>query len=353
MPGKGAFKRCVEEVSARGGVRSPAGVCATAGRKKYGAQKFQQMAAAGRRRSRKNTALDEALDQVLSFSPVGSALKAVEQQREKLQRKMARETKKSNAGRGSWRKTVKRTKKALRRLGVSDWDAPIQSKREFKKSRRNAERLRQLPTTAKHPTPLAVPASWFDRRKKGKRKNPRNPVGAAQARYESFHGRPSEELIEITTPIHEHSVVSGIGELRKLVVIAPDGRIVTIKNFGVNRAGQMCILSQNEEATQLFIDGGDQSVNLEDFGILEPYHEWETLGEVRNVYYFTTKDHLGDDGGTATYNHKFGGIGEFRTSTGRKVRRRSRKPTLIYDVRNRLLYFSGGGYTLPDEGIAN
>lgn len=325
MPGKGAFRRCVEKVSARGGVRSPGGVCATAGRKKYGKQKFQAMAAAGRRRARKNSALDHALDQVLSFSPVGSALKAVEQQREKLQRKMSREkTKKKNAGRGSWRKTKKQTKKALRRLGVTDWDRPISQK----KPKRRAN--------------------------KGGRRNPRNPVDAARARYESFHGRPSEELLEIATPIHEHSVVSGLGELRKLVVIAPDGRKVTIKNFGVNRAGQPAILSQNEAATQLFIDGGDQSVNLEDFGIFEPYHEWETLGEVQNVYYFTTKDHLRpEDGGTATYNHRFGGMGEFRTSTGRKVRRRSRRPTLIYDARNQLLYFAGGGYTLPDEGIAN
>ena len=28
-------------------------------------------------------------------------------------------------------------------------------------------------------------------------------------------------------------------------------------------------------------------------------------------------------------------------------------PTIIYDVRNRLLEFAGGGYTIPDEGIAN
>src|SRR5271155_4763181 len=149
MPGKGAFKRCVEKVSARGGVRSPGGVCAAAGRKKYGARKFQAMAAAGRRR--KNSADEELgslLDSVLSASPTGSALKAIESQREKLQRKMTREKKNP-----SWRKTVKRTKKSLRRLGVSDWDAPIAEKRRFKKS---------------------------------KRKNPRNPIGSAREAYQAF-----------------------------------------------------------------------------------------------------------------------------------------------------------------------
>jgi hypothetical protein len=323
MPGKGAFKRCVEKVGARGGVRSPAGVCAAAGRKKYGKRKFQAMAAAGRRR--KNDSLDSTIDHLLSFSPTGSALKVIEGQREKLQKKMRREEAKKNKGRR-------------------------------RKSRKNAVELRQLPTTAKHPSPLAVPASWLDRRKpskKKKRNGRRNPVTSAQQRYESFHGRPSEELIEISTPMHEHSVVAGIGELRKLVVISPEGRKVTIKNFGFNHAGQPALLTMNEAATQLFIDGGDQSVNLEEFGILEPYREWETLGQVKDVYYFTTKDHLGDDGGTATYHHKFGGIGVYKTSSGKQVRRRSRLPDLIYDTRNRLLYFSGGGYTLPDEGIAN
>ena len=324
MPGKGAFKRCVESVSARGGVRSPRGVCAAAGRKKYGKRKFQAMAAAGRRRKNSSSELNQALDSVLSLSPTGSALKAIESQREKLQRKMSRENKKRRTN-ASWRKTTKRTKKALRRLGVSDWDAPIAEKRKYKATR-----------------------------KKRKNRGARNPIDSAQARYERFHGRPSGELIDIVTPMHEHTVVAGIGELRKLVVIAPEGRKVTIKNFGVNQAGQGALLTMNEAATQLFIDGGDQSVNLEDFGILKPWREWETLGQVTDVYYFTTKDHLGYDGGTATYHHKFGGMGEFIVpSTGRKVRKRSRLPDLIYDTRNRLLYFSGGGYTLPDEGIEN
>jgi hypothetical protein len=323
MPGKGAFKRCVEKVSARGGVRSPSGVCAAAGRKKYGARKFQAMAAAGRRRNSPESDLSQGLDSLLSLSPTGTALQAIEKQREKLQRKMSRENKRKNP---SWRKTVKRTKKSLRRLGVSDWNAPIAEKRRYKQSRKN-------------------------RRKKS---NPRNPIDTAQQAYQAFHGRPSSELIEIVTPMHEHTVTAGIGDLKKLVVISPDGRVVTIKNFGVNRQGIGALLTMNEARTQLFIDGGDQSVSLEDFGILEPFREWETLGQVKKVYYFTRKDHLGRDGGTATYHHTFGGMGEFRVpSTGKLVRRRSRLPDLIYDTRNQLLYFSGGGYTLPDEGIEN
>lgn len=330
MPGRGAFDRCVAAVRASGSASSPAGVCAAAGRKKYGAQKFQQMAAAGRRRAaRKNTSfndeLNSALNQLLSYSPTGTALKAIETQREKLQRKLQRENRKAkNAGRKSWRKTVKRTKTAMRRLGVSEWDQPIAEKRKYKQSRKT---------------------------NRG-RKNPRNPVDSAQAAYEAFHGQPSEELIDIVTPIHEHSVVAGVGELRKLVVTARDGRKVTISNFGVNQHGQKAYLSMNEARTQLFIDGGDQSVNLKDFAIREPHHETETLGKVEKVYYFTTKKHLRpEDGGTATYRHQFGGMVEVPKPGGGFARRRSEKPDLIYDVRNKLLHFSGGGYTLPDEGI--
>ena len=53
-PGRGAFERCVRSVAASGTAASPRGVCAAAGRKKYGAKKFQAMAAAGKRRAAKN-----------------------------------------------------------------------------------------------------------------------------------------------------------------------------------------------------------------------------------------------------------------------------------------------------------
>ena len=48
-PGQ-AFKRCVKAVTERGGAYDPRAVCAAAGRKKYGAKKFQAMALAGKKR---------------------------------------------------------------------------------------------------------------------------------------------------------------------------------------------------------------------------------------------------------------------------------------------------------------
>ena len=218
-PGKGAFECCVAAVTTKGGAADPRAVCAAAGRKKYGAKKFQAMAKAGKR-------------------------------------------------------------------------------------------------------------------KHAKRSNParKNPEDAAAARYESFHGREPESVTEVTRTIHEHSVLSGIGKLVQLDIAAIDGKgIVEVKGF------RGALLAQNEKATQLFIEGGDQKVSPGDFGIKHP-HEKEVLGACVAVWYDTQKDHLGRDGGKAVYHHKFGGKG-------------SRLPMIVYDVPNQLLEFAGGGYTLPDVGI--
>lgn len=50
---KTRFQKCVESVQARGGAYSARGVCAAAGRKKYGAGKFAAMAKAGKKRAAK------------------------------------------------------------------------------------------------------------------------------------------------------------------------------------------------------------------------------------------------------------------------------------------------------------
>jgi len=176
---------------------------------------------------------------------------------------------------------------------------------------------------------------------KKRKRNPRNPIPDAQDRYEAFHGRPSEQLTTVRTTMHEHSVLAGIGELRKMVILTPDGKYKVILRF----AKPYPILSMNEAATQLFIEGGDQSVDLKEFGI-EDAHESEVLGTLRDIYYYTTKDHLGpEDGGTAVYKHKFG------TKHLIFGKRRTPRPTVLYDVPNRLLSIAGGGYSIPDEGI--
>lgn len=172
----------------------------------------------------------------------------------------------------------------------------------------------------------------------------RNPVDAAAETYEYFHGRPPAEVVDIETAVQYHTVLSGIGKLLALEIFAIDGsRMVRIEHF------KGALLCQNEKRSQLYIEGGDQAVNLRDFGIAD-CHELEILGALTSVVYFTTKDHLDPrDGGTAAYDHKFGGEG--RQKKHAFGRNGSRLPLVGYDVRNRLLSIQGGGYELPAEGI--
>jgi hypothetical protein len=173
----------------------------------------------------------------------------------------------------------------------------------------------------------------------GKRKNPED---TAAIRYEYFHGKKPDEDIDVRYTMHEHTVLSGIGKLMKLEILAINGnRKVSLEGF------KGALLAQDEKGKQLYIVGGDQSVNLKDFGITQS-HELEILGALTCVIYFTTKKHLTPaTGGTANYDHKFGN----GARTYRFGQRGTRFPLVGYDVRNKLLSIQGGGYELPSEGI--
>jgi sulfur carrier protein ThiS len=157
-----------------------------------------------------------------------------------------------------------------------------------------------------------------------------NPADAAAAKYEEFHGRPSEETVTVKREIHYHKHLASLGKLKKLVVVSREGYNVPIDRF------KGAILCENEKGTQLYVEGGDQAVDLSQFGIdPDEAHEMEVLGDVIQVLYFTRKDHLGKEGGIANYDHKF----------------EEPYPELQYDVRNEQLIFSGGRYVILPEGI--
>ena len=171
----------------------------------------------------------------------------------------------------------------------------------------------------------------------------KNPADAAAERYEYFHGRPPANETVVKTPIQRHGVLSGIGELKELVILAIAGdRQVKLEGF------KGALLAETEKGTQLYIKGGDQSVSLKDFGISQA-HEAEILGALLNVVYFTTKDHLQPkDGGTANYKHKFGKGRTVKYAFGKKG---ARLPMVGYDTRNKLLSIQGGTYKIVAEGI--
>jgi hypothetical protein len=168
-----------------------------------------------------------------------------------------------------------------------------------------------------------------------------NPATASAEAFEEFHGFAPSEVITVTKKIHYHKHLAAAGKLTHLDVWGVDETGHKITGF------KGSFLAFNEEKNQLFVEGGDQAVNLEDFGI-DPPHELETLGRLTDIGYQTNKTHLGDEGGEAVYVHKF-------RSTNRNgkhvVVKIARYPDLIYDVRNEQLLFSGGSYEILREGI--
>lgn len=183
-----------------------------------------------------------------------------------------------------------------------------------------------------------------------------NPAAGAIDVYEQFHGHPPKELVTVATDVHYHSHLAGLGTLKYFVVDGIDGEQHRIEGFG------KAILCSNELpeierirgnlGNQLFVVGGDQSFNLEEFGITSP-HEMETLGEIVEIGYFTTKDHLGDEGGKAIYFHHFGEEGTVRKQQGRDVYDGGAPPDLIYRLRDQRFEISSGSYTITPEGIVN
>jgi hypothetical protein len=196
-------------------------------------------------------------------------------------------------------------------------------------------------------------------------KKRRNSVSASEREYESFHGRAPEQDAIIDTIMHEHKNLPAIGELCWLVIrYEVDGEEddVTLEDF---EGAFLCMNEQRAERPQLYIEGGNQKVDLKQFDIGPPLHENETLGRLVCVAYYTTKDHLGDeDGGEAEYVHVIEapldeeefdewGLDEMGLDWNdiEEETQRSTGPDVIYDTRNKLLLLSGGSYSLPDEGI--
>lgn len=172
------------------------------------------------------------------------------------------------------------------------------------------------------------------KRSKFTRHNParkRNPEQAAARAYEDTHGQPPKVETLVETKIAYHKNLAGMGRLLELQIERMDRKgVVTVTGFGKD-----CILALNENQTQLFIVGGNQAVDLKCFGI-RTKHEKQVLGLCRSVTYFTEKVHLIEkDGGKGAYEHKF----------------KDPKPFIVYDARNKLLSFAGGGYSIPAEGI--
>jgi hypothetical protein len=178
-----------------------------------------------------------------------------------------------------------------------------------------------------------------------------NPEDLAAEAYERFQGHPPERVDIFLTREHEHEYTAQVGELMELVIV-PEGQRKGIRLHGFRGTR----LTMNEKLAdpgayfdQLYLVGGDQSVDVNAFGIKRP-HEQEVLGKAVDIVYYTTKTHLRpQDGGEADYHHRFA-----EETAGRNAHLRIVKsPTATYHMLNRTIELWGGIYTLDPEGIRN
>ena len=137
-----------------------------------------------------------------------------------------------------------------------------------------------------------------------------NPESSSMDMYSSFHGRPSRETVEITETIHDHDNVAALGTCCGFLIVAGS------KQFAIGLSGYTwspradgpgkkkggfvktdpaaddVFLSSNEEGTQMFVDGGDQELDLSSLGITgrEAEKEAIVIGDVAMVAYETEKE---------------------------------------------------------------
>lgn len=185
-------------------------------------------------------------------------------------------------------------------------------------------------------------ASGTRSNRKRTKKNSSAEFEAAAEASEEFHGTKPHEVIKVKTPIFEHENLADLGALVKMEIISVNGGLVHLSKF----KGAHLARSPKGYPPQLYIEGGDQSVDLSAFGIRSP-HECEVLGHLKFITYFTTKHHLGNDGGEANYRHRFND-GEALITP-----KKTNRPTVLYDVNNKLLSIAGGEYEILPEGIDN
>lgn len=169
-------------------------------------------------------------------------------------------------------------------------------------------------------------------RKPIRRKNNQDTAAAAAALSESFHGRPVRKVREITEKIEEPVNLADLGRLVELQIL--DGRHVLELEFGPGvRVG--C----TPDGGQIYFVGGDQEIALEKLGLARWLpKDHVTLGPVAKIAYYTSK--VFHDFELIIYKHEFGD-------------ERGVMPLLHYDVRNKLLYLTGGSYQVRPEGITN
>lgn len=173
---------------------------------------------------------------------------------------------------------------------------------------------------------------WIESRRGGRRHNPED---TAAEMYETFHDKPSEEILEVGETVKFHSNLAVLGELVefKIATLTKKDAVVSFEDSG-------CLLCSNEKGTQLYVVGGDQTLDLAKLGFSGAKLDKDmiTVGVLYELTYQTQKGF--DKFKLTDYYHELGEETGFQ-------------PMLVYDKMNDFLLISGGEYRIKAEGICN
>lgn len=153
--------------------------------------------------------------------------------------------------------------------------------------------------------------------------------------YEEFHGRPSGEEIFAEEEIQIRENLGVLGRLVQIVCESVSNGQAYRINFGED-----VMLCVSADGKQLYVVGGDQSLDLEamEFASEQQQKDKIFIGSAQQVTYRTRK-HF-DEFAEVDYVHDFGEDG-------------GTLPALIYDRLNQVIEFAGGDYEIKPEGIVN
>ena len=176
------------------------------------------------------------------------------------------------------------------------------------------------------------------------KENPKNPQSGAEEMYESFHGKPAEGVTVVEEELHEHEWLAPLGVLVNYrvatlsgfdVLIGVDDETAAEQDFDETAANAETIfLSANEDGTQIYFKGGDQSLPLDRFKMGEStdwYRDDMIIGVLYEITYRTKKKF--DKFKLTDYFHHLG------EETGDQ-------PMLRYDPLSPHQYVSGGKYKI-------
>lgn len=171
-----------------------------------------------------------------------------------------------------------------------------------------------------------------------RRSNPdEEQLGEAEALYETFHGRPPQEILEVQENAETRGELTALGDLVELTIVAPNREHVQVKF-----TGDGVRLASSPDGRQLYLVGGNQDISesLGLFGISDE-KDFLDLGEAKQIVYAAAKWQT--DFSEIEWKHDFG------EESGIRPRVFFKMPlTAAGDAR---IFFAGGNYKVERPGI--